>query len=79
MYLAYPVMIYPHLYYYLQEGLRRTIESYPHLRADATMDGTSKGKLLISSVRGTTFFFFFHKSLDVVYMCMYCTVGIYIC
>ncbi|KAG6414597.1 hypothetical protein SASPL_121970 [Salvia splendens] len=29
----------------LQEGLRRTIEAYPHLRADAKtkMDGTSKG------------------------------------
>lgn len=64
-YVAYPVMNYPHLCYYIQEGLRRTIESYPHLRANAKtkVDGTTTGKLLICSEKRVSVFSFSHKIL----------------
>lgn len=46
------------LMFYLQEGLRRTIDSYPHLRADVRTkrDGPSKAELLLGSGKGTNLF-----------------------
>lgn len=43
---------------YLQEGLRRTIDSYPHLRADvrSKRDGPSKAELLLGSGKGMNLF-----------------------
>ncbi|KAL6533849.1 3beta-hydroxysteroid-dehydrogenase/decarboxylase isoform 2 [Orobanche hederae] len=53
----------------LQEGIRRTIESYPHLRADdrTTKEGPSKAELLLGSGKGGTLSaraFFFLVGVD---------------
>lgn len=43
---------------YHQEGLRRTIDSYPHLKADVRTkrDGPSKAELLLGGGKGTDLF-----------------------
>lgn len=44
--------------FYLQEGIRRTLDSYQHLRAgvQTERDGPSKAKLLLGNGKGANLF-----------------------